>query len=310
MLDDLLAPQTSSCRQMKDQLWYINLQVISGLPTLEAIEKKITPENFKPREIPPGGYVYPCKLSKIKRGKLQVTREYVDKADIAFPGSSYYYFHPFWDMLKNPPLDANDIITIIRNLRTKPANTLLINHQQIADDFLLSIEAKSNLDALAAILGICQMCIKYTPKNKELLLKVFAHMIIIFTRISAQLPFYSISDNLYRYLKHHYFDLIKDEVKWSYQTEEDYVFECITAERFMIKIVDQLDILKYPFAPPSCLHIVEYHLTEPVMDKLLNRDIVTSDGALIDKDSIKQWPEIQALTAELQKWERKEFLFQ
>ena len=310
MLDKQLAFPTTSCRRMKDQLWSINLQFISGLDKLAKIERAITPGNFKPRGKPIGGYVYPCRLSKIIRGKLHATRKYVDKAEAALPGSSYHFYHPFWDLLENTSLNTSDIISVIRDLRTKPANTLLINNQQLADEFLLSIEKKSNFDALAAILGVCQICLRSVPKNKELLLKVFSHMIIIFTRISAQLPFYYISDNLYKYLKYHYFDLIKDEEKWTYQTEEDYVFQIITIERFMIKIVEQLDILKYPFVPPSCLHIVESHLTEPVMNKLLNRDIVTSDGTLKDKGSIKQWPEIQALTAELQKWERKEHLIQ
>jgi len=310
MLDEQLALPTSSCRQMKAQLWCINLQFISGLPTLEAIERKITPENFKPREVPPGGYVYPCKLSKIKRGKLTVTREYVEKAEIAFPGSSYFYYHSFWHMLKKPPLKTKDIIPIIKNLITKPANTLLIDDQQLADELLFSIERKSNLDSLAAMLGVCQICLEGAPQNKELLLKVFTHMIIIFIRISAQLPFYYISDNLYRYLKLHYFDLIKNEEKWTYQTEEDYIFENITLERFMIKIVEQLDILKSPFVPPSCLYIVESYLADPVMNKLLNRDIVNSNATLKDKESIKQWPEIQALTAELKKWEIKEYQIQ
>jgi len=308
MLEPENAPPTNSYKKIRDQLWFANLIFMSGFANLETIEREITPDKFKQREKPPGGFIYPCKLSKIGRGKLSVSRNYVDLTEKCFPGSSYFYGHPFWDILSKPNLKTNDIIKVIRDLRTKPSNTLLVSPEQCADDFFQAIEEKSNFDSLTAILGICEISLEGNPDNEELLLKVFGQMLTVFVRISAQLPFYYISDNLYRYLKYQYFNLIKNNENWVIETEDNNIFRLVIIERFMIRVIEQLEILKSPFAPPYCLHIAETHFDERLLSKLLTREIVRSNGQLIDKEYVASWPEIVNLSSDLKQWEIKEYL--
>lgn len=299
-------PSTHQIDRIKGMLWCAGVELASGLPHPTAIERRVSPERFKPRQTGSGGYIYPGYFNKIKNGTKVPSGIYVEKVDRIFPGTSYWYYHPFWQVAKYPLYGRQSIFSALRKLESDAARSLILPPQHIRNTgseserkaYLESIfdqlEQDGSWDALTAIIGFS----KFQPDPTDEMKQFFADLILrIFSTMSAERPFYDVLEELYDYLFSCFIDTFHlNEAEAA--DEQEIFFLRVNLNRIRLVHIEELGLLPHhKAAPASCLHIAAKHLSMETLASLSKYD------ASRDRTKIMHIPAIRDLAESLCKWE-------
>lgn len=281
----------------------------SGLPHATAIEYAVSPETFRRRTSASGGYIYPSYFSRIKNGKKLPGKRLVEKTEIAFPGTKYWFEHPFWDVIRHPNLTPSPNLFFTNLLPSKYANAVFNPPQHIDKSGLFityvtavceGLQQSSDLDSLTAAIWIMRFSRKqegYESKSANYLSDLILR---IFMRLASQSPFWNISTELFEYINKHFLEFSEDN-QWAQVINEGKVGVYIGYNRIILNLIDELGLLEnHSRAPASCLEVVGHHIDPIFLGEISELDTT------FDRDKIKRMRKIKALTHDLSEWEESE----
>ncbi len=294
---------------LRGRLWYWGVKDASELPTATAIEHVVSPETFRRRKSESGGYIYPAYFSKIKRGEKPAGKKLVRKTDIFFPGTRYWYEHPFWDVIRHKDPFRASIAWYVKRLKSENAKSLLFPFpgRQIAtdakatSDYIQSTFKKlhndSDLDALTALIIFLQMARKLDTYDREFAHLVSEQILVVFKRFAAQSPIFHVKDELFEYINRHFIELIEDS-RPAYEIIDGDTHLYIEINHMVLDFLDELDALRcHSHAPASCLAIVERHMDI--------RDLAMMLEEGVPQKEILDMPVMKVIARDLEAWERE-----
>lgn len=292
---------------LRARAWYWGVRDASGLPNSEAMEHVISPLTFRPRGSPSGGFIYPGYFSKIKNGQKSPGRRLINRAESLFPGTRYWFDHPFWDVIRHPSLPARVDLIHSKPLQSKYASALLNPHNRSGmnrhseesaaynEDILRGLDSSGDLDSLTAAILFMDL-IKHGENHTRESADYFSGLILnIFTKVTAAPPFWDISKDLFKYLNKHFIDLSHDNY-WAAAIKEEKIGRMIGYNRGVLRFFDDLGILtKHTHTPSACLEVIEQHIDPVIFGELIE---------LGDREKILELPMIKSLIHDLRAWEQ------
>lgn len=291
-------------------LWCAGAAFASGLPHPTAIERQVSPERFTPRTSGSGGYVYPGYFNKIRNGTKVPGIGLVEKVERLFPGTRYWYDHPFWDTARHPlPWHTlQSVLGALSELQSDSARSLIFHHKRVVnpdsisdratylESVLSQLEREGDWDALTAVIGFVQ-----TERDPPLDVREQCAPLIlrIFERMSSESPFFEVFEELYNYIKMHFLD-VSDRSNWLKEINPNAVKARILVNRTRLRLIDDLGLLRtYRRAPPSCLHIAERYLPPSSFP------LISKCDSSRDKKDLIRFPGVQNLADALRQWESR-----
>ena len=295
---------------LRSRVWYWAVKEASGLPTAAAIERAISPKNFRPRESASGGFVYPGYFSKIRRGMKSPGKKLVTRTEKIFPGTKYWFYHPFWDVIRCPSAPAGVRLFFSDSLKSKYANALFnppkdldrhINPEAASaaylEDTFQGLSTSSDLDSLTAAIWFMRRAKDDELYGKEVADYFSALILRIYTKVAAAAPFWEASTEVFEYINRYFIDLSEDHY-WAEVIASGRMKIHIGYNRMVLNFINDLGILrKHKRAPAACLQVITHHITPAFFGKIADLETET------DMDKIKALPEIKSLTDDLRSWE-------
>ncbi|MCU7931134.1 MAG: hypothetical protein KZQ90_10060 [Candidatus Thiodiazotropha sp. (ex Codakia rugifera)] len=305
-------PNKSPIKPLRVKSWFYYVAARLDLKrTGYALESYLEQEKVKRNH--EGTVNRPCKYDRYKKGLHIPELTLVDRVEDIVPGSKSLLNHPFWEVA-NPIEDIAELYVHLNKLSPEVVNLLFhpgtepgkipIRHRQ---DYITTLETLSeiaDLDAFAALIGLHQEDIlTNTFKSPMLHILYMKPLLTAFRKLISQPLFPDIADELFEYITTTLFSELKSETADKLITKMN-ISQAIDYSRFLLSIVDKLEILqKYTYPPVSCMHIINRYMTKNILAIAFANDS--------DKDwlAFKRLPEIKNLTKTLKRWELKQTNF-
>ena len=267
----------SDVDSLRGKAWFWGVKDTSGLPTATAIEWAVSQETFHRRKGAGGGWSYPGRFSKIKGGTKPPGEKLVAKTETLFPGTRYWYDHPFWSIIRLSDSEFHIPTTELMSLKDKTARALLIPPKQIKEGSeaekssyikraFSHLHESSSIDSLTALIWfvrhsnhISSIEDKYRNYISELILDVCS-------RVASTPPIYHVQKELLLYINKHFIRL-STRSRWYWIVESGYIYKRIKMYTELLAYIDRLKILEYK-AGPDELTTAVHHLSPANIHKI------------------------------------------
>jgi len=117
----LLKPEI---RKMQSIYWSRSALANSKLPNFTALQKLVLPKSFKKRSEDEPWNTCSYIFNKYSNGTRSASKKTVLKTNLKVPGSKYFYFHPFWEIINNEFLSIDELNAELIKLKPRVVDIL------------------------------------------------------------------------------------------------------------------------------------------------------------------------------------------